>query len=61
MTDQPSDKSFVQSWIEAEKNSHADSEILKAIDTHTTKDELDEAKLLAALKAMGKSGGEEDA
>jgi len=60
MTDQSSDKSFVQSWIDAEQRDHPDSEIIKAIAKFTANDELDGAKLLAALKAMVKPEAEAD-
>ena len=60
MSDQPSDKSFVQSWTEAENKDHPDSKIVKAIAKFTAEDELNEAKLLAVLKAMAKPSGEED-
>ena len=60
MTEQPNDKSFVQSWMDAEKKDRPDSEIVKAIAKFTVKDELDGAKLLAALKVMAKSKQESD-
>lgn len=60
MTEQPSDKSFVQRWIDAERNAYPESEIVKAIAKLTAEDELNEAKLLSALKAMAKPSGEEN-
>ena len=60
MTDQPSDKSFVRGWIEAEKKSHPDCDVVEAISKFTAKDELSEAKLFAALKAMTKPEAEGD-
>jgi hypothetical protein len=54
VAEQTAKKGFVQGWIEAEKKEHPECEVVEAIARFTVKDELNEAKLLVALKAMTK-------
>ena len=61
MAEQMGHKDFVQGWIEAEKKDHSDCTVVKAIAEFTDKNELNEPKLLAALKAIAKQEAEGDA
>lgn len=53
-------KDFVREWVEAETKAYAQCPVVNAIARHTDKSELDEAKLLVALKTMAKQEAEED-
>jgi hypothetical protein len=59
--EQEKPKSFVSTWVEAETKAHPACAIVKAIAGFTKADEINEAKLLSALKTLAKQGPGEGA